>query len=311
MLAIAATIAGASGGLATIEEYASVRAPALLARTPGTDEAMLAEAIANLERQAAKLAGQPGPSCPDDFSALETGRTLRISMFYGYDEHDGRVYDRADARAMAHVLTSPCHGPLSTCDFSLVERSPSTVRLTRALEGRTVEVNLFTSSLAADARNGMSLISARLEQDKLSRSVKDRFYRELSESDAVFYMGHSRLGGGLGFDQQTGVTTFVNALWRLPLLPVLEALRQRPTRLKLIGMFSCDSNAYFRRAFQDANPSLSMILTTGDINYGPAEQASLGALESVLSRRCGHAFRQSLISVDESDPKMTYLLRGR
>jgi hypothetical protein len=107
------------------------------------------------------------------------------------------------------------------------------------------------------------------------------------------------------------VTTAVNAVLRRPLRPVLEALRHRPTKLKMIGMFSCDSNRYFREAFQGANPSLALILTTGDILCGPAEQASLGALESVLSKYCGHAFHEAMTSVDEPDPTLTYLFRGR
>ena len=311
ILAIASAIAGAHGGLGAGEGFPGLRAAAQFANGPDTEQAMLDEAIANLERQAEKLAAQPGPSCPDDFAALATGRPLRISMFYGYDEHDGRVLDRADAQAMSHVLTSPCRGELSACGFALGSRSQSTIRLLRTLRGRPVEVNLFTSSLAGETRRSMNFVAASLGQDRLSRSVKERFYRELIESDVVFYMGHSRLGGGLGFDKQSGVTTVVHAILPLPLLPVLEALRHRPTNLKILGMFSCDSNRYFRPAFESANPSLSLILTKGDINYGPAEQASLGALESVLSRHCGHAFRQSMISVDESDRSMTYLLRGR
>jgi hypothetical protein len=272
---------------------------------------MLAEAIDNLELQSAKLAARAGASCPEEFPALETGRTLRVSMFYGYDDHDGRVYDRVHARAMAHVLTSQCRGRLSTCGFSLASRSPSATRLVRTIGGRNVEVNLFTSSLAGDAMKGTSLPTAYLEQDRLSRSVKDHFYRELVESDVVFYMGHSRLGGSIGFDKQSGVTTVVNAVLRLPMLPVIDALRQRPTELKVLGVFSCDSHKYFRQAFQDAYPSLSLILTTGDIGYRSGEQTSLGALEAILSRSCRHAFQESMVSVTEPDPTMTYLLRGR
>ena len=303
ILTIASTIAGAYGGLV------STGSPS--AKPPQRERDMLAEAVANLEAQAAKLASRPGPSCPQDFSAMETGRPLRISMFYGYDDHDGRVHDRVHARSMLHVLTSRCRAHLATCGFSIASRSRSAARLTRTLGGREVEVSLFTSSLGDLGAEDTSLLSAYLEQDRLSRTVKGHFYRELVESDVVFYMGHSRLGGSIGFDDQTGLTTVTNAVLRLPLVPVLEALRHRPTRLKVLGMFSCDSNKYFRQVFQDANPSLSLILTTGDIAYAPAEQASLGALEAVLSRNCGRAFHGSMISVTEPDPTMTYLFRGR
>src|SRR5262245_4325166 len=87
VLAIASTMAGGYGGVASAGGYTHLRAPAHSAK-----QAMLAEAIENLETQADQLAARPGASCPENFSALATGRPLRISMFYGYDEHDGRVY---------------------------------------------------------------------------------------------------------------------------------------------------------------------------------------------------------------------------
>jgi hypothetical protein len=149
------------------------------------------------------------------------------------------------------------------------------------------------------------------EQDKLSRAVKNRFYRELVESDVVFYMGHSRLGCGMEFNAQSGVTTLFNAVFRSPMLPVLKALRQRPTKLKMIGMFSCDSNKYFRDDFNGANPSLALVLTTADIYARPAEQASLGALDAVLAKKCARAFDESMMSAYEPNPGMTYLIRGQ
>ena len=275
------------------------------------DRAREAESIEYLEMQAEKLAAGTGASCPIEFSALETRRTLRISMFYGYDNHEGRAHDHVNASSMSHVLTKKCRGKLSACGFSIVSRSQSAVRLTKALDGREVEVNLFTSSLTDDAKEGMNPEVMHGEQDKLSRSVKSRFYRELVESDIVFYMGHSRLGGGMEFNAQNGATTLFNAIFRAPMLPVLEALRQRPTKLKMIGMFSCDSNKYFRHTFHSANPSLSLILTTADIYARPAEQASLGALDAVLSKKCARAFHESMMSVNEPNPGMTHLIRGQ
>lgn len=279
------------------------------AETPTGDE--LADSIENLEMQADRLAAGTGASCPEEFSALETGRTLRISMFYGYDNSEGKVYDRVNARAMSHALTSQCRGRLSACGFSIVSSTQSAVRLMRTLDGRKVEITLFTSSLTDDVKEGMNPDVMYLAQDKLSRAMKERFYRELVESDIVFYMGHSRLGGGMDFDAVTGATTLFNAVFRLPMHPILRALRQRPTRLKMIGLFSCYSNQYFRRDFQGANPSLALILTTGDFDALPAEQASLGALDAVLSKKCARAFHESMISVREPDPGMTNLIRGQ
>jgi hypothetical protein len=277
----------------------------------GDDRALAAESIENLEMQADKLAAGTGGSCPQEFSALETGRPLRISMFYGYDNYEERVHDRVNARSMSHVLTEKCRGKLSACGFSILASSQSALRLTRTLDGRQVEINLFTSSLPDDAREKTDPDVRSREQDKLSRAVKDRFYRELVESDVVFYMGHSRLGCGMEFNAQSGVTTLFNAVFRSPMLPVLKALRQRPTKLKMIGMFSCDSNKYFRDDFNGANPSLALVLTTADIYARPAEQASLGALDAVLAKKCARAFDESMMSAYEPNPGMTYLIRGQ
>jgi hypothetical protein len=306
LLALASALAVGYAPVATAGKEGSPRHPSLR-----NDETMRAEAVENLERQAAKLALRDGSSCPHDFSSLDTGRALRVSLFYGYDEHEGRVHDRVHARAMLEILTKECRGRLSACDFSVVSRSASAASLARTIGGRRVEVDLFTTSLPEGVDESTSYVSALFEQDRLSRSVKERFFRELVESDVVFYMGHSRLGGGMGFDDQTGATTLVNAFFRRPLVPVLEALRQRPTNLKILGLFSCESERYFRRGFQAANPALSLILTTGDIRYGPAEQTSLGALEAILSRYCGYAFHDSMISANEPDRNMTWLIRGR
>ena len=116
------------------------------------------------------------------------------------------------ARAMSHVLTSPCRERLSACGFAVASSSVSAEKLIRTIDGRQIEVNLFTSSRPDGSREAPGPLAARREQSSLSRAVKDRFYRELVESDVVFYMGHSRLGGSIGFDDQTGVTTLVNAV---------------------------------------------------------------------------------------------------
>ena len=282
-----------------------------LRSTPDGYPVLLEDAVANLELQARKLAERDGASCPQDFPALDTGRPLRISLFYGYDDHDGVVRDRVHARAMLHVLTAPCRARLSACGFSLISRSSSEATLARTLAGRSVELTLYTTSLPEDLRASAGLVAAHREQERLSRAVKERFYRELVESDVVFYMGHSRLGGGMGFDDQSGVTTLVNSALRLPMAPVLDALARRPTNLRMLGLFSCESERYFRRALEAANPSLALILTTGDIHFSAGEQASLGALEAVLSRYCGYAFADSMVAVSEPDPDMTHLFRGR
>ena len=307
----ASVLAGAVLALAGVSGAVVSSGSSLFRSPPDAYPVLLADALRNLELQAAKLAARDGASCPQDFAALDGAEPLRISIFYGYDDHEGVVRDRVHAAAMRQVLAGPCRGRLSACGFGIVSESDSETALERRIDGRPVQVHLFTTSLPEGLRASAGLVAAHREQERLSRAARERFDRELVESDVVFYSGHSRLGGGMGFDDQSGVTTLVNSVLRRPLAPVLEALARRPTKLRLLGLFSCESERYFRSAVERANPSLALILTTGDIRYAPGEQASLGALESVLSRYCGFAFHDSMIAASEPDPAMTFLRRGR
>jgi hypothetical protein len=306
----------AGGALAVTCLFAGARgvgpwAPRSGTQTPGDAGTTPAEAVVNLERQTAKLTARDGASCPQEFAALDGDGPLRISLFHGYDDHEGRVYDRVNSRALLQVLSAPCRGRLAACGFSVASRSESAATLAKSVRSRRVEIQLFTSSLPEGVRERDGAVAAHFAQKRLSRSVRERFHRELVESDVVFYMGHSRLGGSLGFDDQAGATTLVDAVLRRRMAPVLEALRRRPTRLRILGMFSCASKRYFGPVFEQANPSLSLILTTGELGYVPGEQTSLGALEAILSRYCGRAFHEAMIAASEPDPAMTRLYRGR
>ncbi len=276
------------------------------------ETALLRERYENLERQARQLASWTDESCPRDFPPPETGRPFRISIFYGHDLDEGQVHDRANARAMYEVLQRGCFGALTACGFSARPGpgSPALFRLTKTIGDRKVDIDLYTSSPAEGAAREADPDLLRRERDELSRAVKASFYRELVESDVVFYGGHSRLGGGLDFEARSGVGILLDGIFRFRMRPVLAALRQRPTRLRMLGMFSCYSDPYFRRDFQAANPSLALILTTADILAEPAEQASLGALDALLAEKCGPGFERALISASDPDPAMTHLVRG-
>ena len=257
----------------------------------------LPEAIEVLRNQVDKLNAQNPRSCPADYKRLlpSTG-PLRVSIFYGYENFGDRTFDLVHSQAMARVLQEPCQGPAVICGFKRSLKTATQTQLTKTINGQTVTLNLYASSLTSFDHQNMNANDKYWAQRERSQAIKAHFYNEIKVSDVVFYGGHSRLGGGPSFEGQTMAQIGFNYLFKLPLRPVLEAVQVRPTKLKVLGLFSCSSNKYYRSEFERANPGLSLIVSHDEIESGEAEQMTIGALNSLLARKCAPELKDSLVS---------------
>ena len=268
------------------------------------------EAVQDVQDQIETLKDQSLNQCPSNYKKLFSGETLRISLFSGYQNFDDDTADGMRARAMALNLQKPCRPGIEACGFSLVEKKPHVFRLKKNLEGKNVLLSIYSTSVTDNNLEIMSSAKLQEEQAKQSQIVKNRFYKELVNSDIVFYTGHSRYGAGLGFDTQDPIPTLFKIITRIPLKPILAALAQKPSRLKVLGLFSCESEHYYRKDIEAANPGLSLILSKDDIEDVEAEQMAVGALNSLLSRKCDRDFNRAMIP--EQNPShhlMTYIRR--
>jgi hypothetical protein len=265
------------------------------------------QAVLDVQNQIEDLQHQRAAQCPANYAKLFSGKTIKISLFSGYQNYDDEAADGMRARAMAINLQKPCPPGIEACGFSLVEKKPQIYRLQKNLDGKTVLLSIYSTSISDNNLEIMSSEKLREEQSEHSEIVKNRFYKELVNSDVVFYSGHSRYGAGLGFDTQDPIPTLFKIITRTPLTPILAALKQKPSRLKVLGLFSCQSEHYYRKDLESANPGLSLILTQLDVEDVEMEQLAVGALDALLSRKCDADFNRALIPDEFPTHRATYI----
>ncbi len=241
--------------------------PKVRAETP-------AQRLALLERQIDALQKQAPTTCA---SNLDAEKDLRISMFYGYANFDDVVLDAGFATAMASALQKPCSGTMAACGFVEVRREANSIALKKEADGREASLDIRWTAVGPDATR---------KQEEQSRETKELFYRALRESDVVLYTGHSRGGGGLGFDPSTKTDIAIDMLFRSPAKAIVNAMSVRPTRLKVLSAMACEADKYYAKEFRAANPDVSLLLAEGNISSQQSDQINLAILNAMLGGRC-------------------------
>jgi hypothetical protein len=261
-----------------------------------------------LHREIEVLQKQPATRCPGDYGGLATEKDLRIAMFYGYANFDAVVLDSGFAVAMATALQMPCRGTMAACGFTLADQGTNFIGLKKTTEDRTATIDLYWTSVSSDG--DFNRDEGARKQAEESRATKERFYKALRDSDVVLYTGHSRAGGGLGFDPSSKTDIAIDMIFRSPAKAIAKAMAARPSRLKLLSALACDSDKYYRREFHAANPAASLLLVDGNISSNQTDQINLGILNAILGERCPQEFQRSLESVDEPGANVDYVKSG-
>ena len=91
---------------------------------------------------------------------------------------------------------------------------------------------------------------------------------------------------------------------------MLATLAEPKSNLKILGLFSCESERYYRSAIEQIRPDLSLILSTQEIAEGETEQMIVGALNSILDNKCSAELKESLVAdLTQKHKAIKYLLR--
>jgi hypothetical protein len=275
---------------------------------PAYTQEELGEATSVLYQQLEKIDGMNPRTCPQDHAPIFAGKSLEVALYYGYEDYEDVTADSVHARAMADVLQhADCSANVVACKFKLVSRTRNVTRLTKQISGKTVNISIYSTSVTAS--NSKNMNEGQREQERQSKAVKALFHRDLVKADIVFYAGHSRYGGGLGFNSQTTMQALWENISRLPLRPMMTALATRPSRLKLLGLFSCKSDQYFRIPVEERNPGINQLVTNDDILPDEGEQQSIGALNAILGRKCEAELQESLIAVSAPSHRAVRYIR--
>jgi hypothetical protein len=265
------------------------------------DREELQEARGVLAAQLHRIDAFGGASCPEEYAKFYAGKSLRISLFYGYENYDDITADRLHAQAVADTLRKKCTGNIQACGFTVASRAWNKVELERTINGFPVRIAIHSTSATDDDAKNSNLGSAQWAQAASSRQSWNRFFRELWQSDVVFYSGHSRLGAGLGFQIQSFGQDAYNYLFHPSFGPMRKALSAEPSRLKLLGIMACQSEKYYRPLVEEANPRIDMLLSNVDLEAEDGEQIQIGAINALLAKSCRPEFQKSLIP--EGDPR--------
>lgn len=273
--------------------------------------AELRPGVALIRAQLQKLEKQ-GMSCAGQSALLAQEKDLRISLFYGYADMETETIDAYNATAMTAALTSKCFGRIEACGFQVVKRDYNKVQLRKTLNGRPVTINIHSTSVSEDNSANSNWGGNQWAQYAQSQIAWRDFHRALRQSDVVFYTGHARHGGGLGFNIQSFGQDAFNYLTRAPMWATAKVLAERPSRLKVLGLIACSSEDYYRRAFSEANPNLHMILSRAEIQPEEGEQISIGALNALLTNQCPSGVNRALVSAEIPEAgRMIYLPGGQ
>ena len=213
--------------------------------------------------------------------------------------------DEGVAIAVREFLTEECpNADRRLCGFTEKRSAAERVRngetlLTRQLEvqGRSVEVRITLTYASASPFYERNLGALKSKQERYTRTSEENFFGGLRSADYVFYVGHSRNGGGPDFNPPrllaaTGKPDYLGYYRKF--FPgrnrMMQELAKTSNGNVTVGLFSCESNLHFRSRLLGQNPKQPAILTigtTGSLDYFDVLRGSLGYLEGILRGTCG------------------------
>lgn len=224
---------------------------------------------------------------------------LKIHVAFGYkDARPARfVGDRYEKLLLAQKLQQACgSGETHACGFTRDPEDANIFHKTLSFENKpplTVELRMTASSAGADDEQNR----INPYQRYLSKISRNNFFFGLSNADAIFYVGHSRDGGGPDFAPPLMLKNFHVAYgWYKKHQPgwkhLAKALRM-PLVLKKkknleVGLMSCASTKLFEKKIRQVNPHVRVITEPDLLYYSDALDKVLGEISKVIEHHASH-----------------------
>lgn len=239
----------------------------------------------------------PTGDCASHPAYAEQKGTVQISILFGYkDTRPSRfVADGFERASLVQQFLKPCRD-LNTyaCGFTqdpdeLYQFHKDLMRQGKSYQAR---LRIVPSSLGPDDEENRALPQQILH----SRATEKEFLQALNQDDAVFYIGHSRDGGGPDFaapkltlDGHVDYPFYVRQ--KRGLEKMLHALEQRPSEHPLLlGMMSCSSSEHFAAALLEKHEKLTLISSGVLIYYTDALANTWRSVDQFLGARCAPQF---------------------
>lgn len=246
------------------------------------------------------------PACVDRYDKIFSDDTLNITLAFGYADSkpNTKVFDAYMQDAIIDTITAPCKNGLQACGFMDGPRGTNSFyKWVNGPKGKRhfVVLRMLSGALSLNDQYNMKE-AKKLQDEKCAQTVMDYNSSISSGDEVVFYLGHSRDGGGPDFcPGKTTPDNHVNyPFYRSqkpglrPLLSSLTTSADLRKPVELLGLFSCSSKPHFYGPLTKASPETGYILTNRTMLFTEVFQDFYIALDAVLGRKCDAYYKGTL-----------------
>ena len=232
-------------------------------------------------------------------------KPVDVRIVFGYldSDVDKMANDTLIRRTMVERVTAPCEGPLvRICGFK-ESKTDANIFESEVLgptgEKQKMRLHLVASSYSvSDSANRAFSV----EQEQQSARAEKTYYDGMSESQALFYVGHARKGGGPDFRaakrRPNNSIDYDKYIIPQPGLKRLTAAIAAAGKTpNILGFFACDSNRWLGKLEKLAPKSGLLLSANETINFETALGFAYLSLDSILWHRCAGEFNRALNSL--------------
>jgi hypothetical protein len=260
----------------------------------------------------ASLPADQQQACQQRYSKILNDGVIDIRIPIGYFDwtigrevvKDGTNYglspsiDLGAYAALSKLLTASCRGSARFCGF----HKDGDYRFSKevSIQNKNYQVRIemhFSSATESLNRN-----TGRNSDDQAQRSnfMQGFFSSSLKTADAVFYLGHSRNGGGPDFKPPVLISgankVDYNGFYKVkrPGFNVMMSALSGGHQPAILGLMSCDSRDHFVSSLRNQAPGTGVISSTAVITIDEVYTALIGGIDAVLRGQCQKTFYRSL-----------------
>ncbi len=216
------------------------------------------------------------PRVPDplyESTRFKKNDNIYVSVAMGYDDHrpDKYVWDILLYNTLVNQMTSRCESDFDrNCGFENANPySENDALLAKQLgNNKKLYLHIFKAALTWDD----DLNRKNPAQQIASAEAENKFFHSFSDSQFVFYMGHSRNGGGADFyppkltasngtDYQLYLLKKENSNKLMAEMKKIK-LEDRPL---LFGFLGCDSQLHFENRLKTVMPNSMLMLSKQEV----------------------------------------------
>ncbi len=194
--------------------------------------------------------------------------TLKVAIAIGYNDValNKFIWDDFIYKIFLTKFLSTCESPShGNCGFKLVQQDQQQSILTKRIwGGKTLELQIYKASLTTDDE----INRKDPRQIELSLRTQKKYHDSFADSQFVFYVGHSRNGGGPDFsparllpNQHPDYMGYQKA--KINTSKMMKALVNIPAenRPLVFGILGCSSGLHYKTSLRSALPESGLLLS--------------------------------------------------